>query len=347
VPPAEHQIQLSFEGQPFASIACREDEDVITAALRQNLLLLSDCRAGTCGTCRARVEDGEPVDLLEHSPHALSERDAEEGWVLCCRLRPASDLALDFDYPSDRIARFEAGLRRGVVVGIERCNTNVMRLVVRTLAAQEPLSWQPGQYMRLQFGESGPARAYSMANLPSAARELEFFIKLLPDGQFSRALDGLPGPGGAISLQGPFGNFKLQPGDSAPVFVAGGTGLAPILALLRELAESRPQTSAALIFGVASESGLFASSELAQLRARLPNLETICVWDPQATAVDALARYLSPRADAAVRSYYLCGPAAMLASARELLHSLGVPASSVHQEAFIPSDIILQPEEAT
>ena len=88
---AEHKVALTFEGADRIDIACREDEDIITAALRQGHLLLSDCREGSCSTCRGFLVDGDYDQLLPHSPHALTDAEEEDGLILACRLRPSRE----------------------------------------------------------------------------------------------------------------------------------------------------------------------------------------------------------------------------------------------------------------
>jgi methane monooxygenase component C len=344
----EHRVRLTFERGAPVEIGCREDEDVITAALRQGLLLLSDCRQGTCGTCRASVEDGEYGTLLDHNPHVLSDREEDEGWVLACCLRPRSSLHLDFDYPADRIAHFDQRLRTAHVVSLERPAPSVARMVIRTLAAQEALAWEPGQYVRLRLTASGVARAYSMANLPTDARELEFFIRLLPRGRVSGVIATMPGPGAAVSIEGPFGAFTLREDGRARVFVAGGTGLAPILAMLRQLARRQPLGATTLIFGVGREHDLLAVAELRRLAAAMPALRIhLALAEPtpgwageRGTAVDVLDR-LTEQSALPAHAYYLCGPPPMVHAARALLDRRGVASGDVYEEQFTSTEQVM------
>jgi methane monooxygenase component C len=341
-----YRVRLTFQGEGLVEIGCFGHEDVVTAALRQDVLLLCDCREGACGACRAFLEEGHYGTLLEYSPHALSERDEDDGWVLACRLRPRSDLHLDFDYPQDRLGHFEKTIRAARLVAIEPVAASVVRVILRTLTAQEPLSWEPGQYVRLHLAAAGVARAYSMANLPSETRELEFFIRLLEGGRWSGALTAMGGPGAAVSVEGPFGGFTLREDGRRSVFVAGGTGLAPVLANLRRLAADRPGSPTTLVFGVRSESDLFGREELARLAAALPALDIhIAVAEPtngwageRGTAVGLLARRLGGWPDPAAQRYYLCGPPAMVRAARDLLASFGVPSQDIHAEEFTATD---------
>jgi methane monooxygenase component C len=331
-----HKVGLTFEGADRVDIACRDDEDIITAALRQGYLLLSDCREGSCSTCRGFLADGDYDELLPHSPHALTDSEEEEGLILACRLRPASDVEIDFDYPVDRVGRYEEGTRTGQIVETEHLSETVARIMIRTNASQDPLAWDPGQYVQVTLPAVGATRAYSMTNAPDGSRELEFFVRLLPDGRFSGHLAAGLATGEPVRLRGPYGQFTFR-GGPTPVFVAGGTGLAPILAVLRSLAGSDPATQARLIFGVSNESDLFCVNELSTLSRALPHLDVVTTVErPTASwsgAVGLATDHIGPIEPA--RSYYLCGPPGMISVAEELLAGYGVPRDRIHVERFL------------
>jgi len=332
----EHKVALTFEGADRIDIACRVDEDIITAALRQGYLLLSDCREGSCSTCRGFLVDGDYDQLLSHSPHALTDAEEEEGLILACRLRPSTDLEIDFDYPVDRVGRYENGTRNGQIVATDRLSASVARIVVRTNAAQDPLEWDPGQYVQVTIPAVGATRAYSMANPSDGSREIEFLIRLLPRGRFSGHLAAGLATGEPVRIRGPYGQFTFR-GDTRPVFVAGGTGLAPVLAILRSLVGTAPTTEARLMFGVATGEDLFCLDELSDLSRDLPNLDVlITVERPTAEwsgAVGQVTDHLDPIDP--TRSYYLCGPPGMVTAAEELLAGHGVPRDNVHTERFL------------
>jgi methane monooxygenase component C len=332
----EHKVALTFEGADRIDIGCREDEDVITAALRQGHLLLSDCREGSCSTCRGFLVDGDYDQLLPHSPHALTDAEEEDGLILACRLRPSSDLEIDFDYPVDRVGRYEDGTRNGQIVSAERLSDSVARVVIRTNMAQDPFTWDPGQYLQITLPAVGVTRAYSMANVPDGSRELEFIVRLLPDGRFSGHVAAGLAVGEPVRLRGPYGQFGFH-GDPRPVFVAGGTGLAPLLALIRRIGSTAPSTEALLVFGTSHESDLFYLDELSALSSVLPKLELVTTVE-RATerwlgATGLATDHLEPIDPA--RPYYLCGPPAMISAAEELLLRSGVPRDRIHVERFL------------
>jgi methane monooxygenase component C len=335
---------MTFEGRDPIEIACREDEDVISAGLRHSLLLVSDCREGICGACRGFLEEGRYDSLLDHSPHALSDQEEEEGWVLACRLRPRSDLRLDFDYRADRVGRLDATRRPGRIVALERLSSSVVRLVVRTLAAQEPLRWEAGQYVRLHLADSGVVRAYSIANWAADDHELEFFVRLLPGGAFSDAITNMRGEGAIVAVEGPFGDFTLRT-DRDLVFVAGGTGVAPILSMLRKLAIEGPQRRATLIFGVSTEDKLFGQAQIDAVAAACPGLNAhITVAEPseswtglRGTAVDVLASELARSSDPRDCRYYVSGPVPMVEAAQAVIERFDISRSAIHRELFVAS----------
>lgn len=333
---AEHKVAITFEGADRIDIVCREDEDIITAALRQGYLLMSECREGSCATCRGFLEDGDYDQLLPHSPHSLTEEEEEEGHILACRLQPRSDLAIEFDYPVDRVGRYEEGTRTGQIVAADLVSETVARVVVRTAAAQEPLRWDPGQYVQVTLPAVGVTRSYSMANLPDGIRELELLVRLLPGGRFSGHVAAGRATGEPVRVRGPFGSFAFR-GDSNPVFVAGGTGLAPILAILRSAAAAEATTWARLVFGVATEADLFCLDELSELGGGLPHLEVVTTVErPGASwsgAVGPVTDHLG--AVDPTQSFYLCGPPPMITACGALLAEYGVPRNHIHSEEFL------------
>lgn len=332
----EYKVALTFEGADRVDIACRDDEDVITAALRQGYLLLSDCREGSCSTCRGFLVDGDYDQLLTHSPHALTDAEEEDGLILACRLQPASDLEIDFDYPADRVGRYEEGTRTGQIVESERLSDTVARIVVRTNASQDPFDWDPGQYVQVTLPTVGVTRAYSMANAPDGSRDLEFLIRLLPEGRFSGHIAAGLAKGEPVRVRGPHGQFIFRE-DPKPVFVAGGTGLAPVLAILRSLERSAPDTEVTVVFGVNAEADLFGVAELSALNDVLPNLDVLITVEQPTSSWTGAAGKVTDHLGIAdpARSYYLCGPPGMVSAVEERLAGDGVHRDRIHVERFL------------
>ena len=146
-----------------------------------------------------------------------------------------------------------------------------------------------------------------------------------------------------LAVRGPLGAFGIEPGSLRPRwFVAGGTGLAPVLSMLRRMAEFGEMHEARLFFGVNRESELFALDELARLKAELPQLKVeICVWKPEGdwqgftgTPADALQQALG---EAPVQpDIYLCGPAPLVNAVETVADAFRLPRERVFSERFLP-----------
>jgi methane monooxygenase component C len=102
-------VTLRFDKGESLEILCFENEDVVAAALRQEILLVSNCREGMCGACKAEVLEGEYEMRECISSHVLSEQEADNGVVLACQMQPRDNLVLAFDYGLDRVDRFAIG----------------------------------------------------------------------------------------------------------------------------------------------------------------------------------------------------------------------------------------------
>lgn len=340
-----YNVKLFFDDDHEAEISCEADEDIITAALRQGLILMSECREGVCATCKCFLADGEYGALMPHSVYALTPSDEEEGFVLACRLRPTSDLELEFDYPFSMVQQYVETERRGRLKEVEMVSETVARLVVQTMGAQDVLRYLPGQFVRLTL-ENGVSRDFSMANVCDDSRQLEFYIRVYPDGKFSSYMSRDAVVGEAINVHGPLGAFILRDNDHTPVFIAGGTGLAPVLAMLREMAASQPERHAVVIFGNTNVGDVFGVQELAELGKRLPNLKVIYSvinadesWTGEVGTATAAAERFMSSTDRSQFEYYYCGPPKMIEATTEMLEAAGVARELRHHEDFVPSKL--------
>jgi ferredoxin-NADP reductase/ferredoxin len=338
-----YHIELSTrDGQPLA-FDCAPEQNLIDAAAAGNITLPSQCRQGSCGACHASVTAGDYA-LGQHSPDALPS--GQSGAILMCRTTPHSDLrvALPFDY--SKILFHAVPRRSAEITALETVAENTVRLELRLDADADcgsAAEFEPGQFMEIEVPGSSERRAYSLANTGNWDGRLEFLIRLQPGGLFSAFLRDSAQPGMKLAVRGPLGAFGIEPGSLRPRwFVGGGTGLAPVLSMLRRMAEFGETHEARLFFGVNRESELFALDELERLKAELPQLKvTLCVWKPEGdwqgfmgTPADALQQAL---AEAPVQpDIYLCGPAPLVNAVEAAAESFGVPKERVFSERFLP-----------
>jgi propane monooxygenase reductase subunit len=322
-----------------------EDETVLRGAFRQGLMLMHGCKEGQCAACKSFLLDGE-VDLDKYSNFALNDFEKEEGWTLLCRAHAMSDLEVEL------INYDEEMLRSGVpeqteeltVETLEQLTHDIYRLV---LDATE-LKFRPGQYVDVKIpGSNGSqqeedTRSFSMANLPASGK-LEFMIKAYPEGRFSSLLSGGEiQEGHTLTVTGPYGVFTLRRTSDRPLlFIGGGAGMAPILALLRALADEGSDRQAVYYYGARTPDDLFHLDELRELEERLPNFRFVPAlsdcgdgveWDgEQGLITDVVSRC---EEDLSGMDAYLCGPPPMVDAAIAMLDAEGVPEDRVFYDKF-------------
>jgi propane monooxygenase reductase component len=316
-----------------------EDETVLRGAFRQGLMLMHGCKEGQCAACKSFLLDGE-VDLDKYSNFALNDFEKEEGWTLLCRAHAMSDLEVELINYDEEVLRSGVALTTQMmrVETIESLTHDIKRLV---LSGGE-MEFKPGQYADITIpGSDGEVRSFSMANLPGG--ELEFMIKVYPDGHFSSLLaqDGIK-PGDELEVTGPYGVFTLRGKSDRPLlFIGGGAGMAPILCLLRAMAESGNERPAVYYYGARTPKDLFHLEELAELESRLANFRFVPAlseagqngdWEGEEGLItDVVARCEDELKD---MDAYLCGPPPMVDAAIGLLAQKGVPENRVFYDKF-------------
>lgn len=325
------RAMLRFQDGGSFELAIPPGQTLVEAAIEADAPLRSDCMRGSCGSCIARCTEGRVLREAMDAP-IVSADEAAAGIYPTCLVRLATDARFELDYPLE--PRPSAAARHGgELLAIDRLAASVSRLTIR-LADPDAFRFQPGQYLRLRPPGLRVARAYSIASAPAALPLIELLIRHVPGGQVSGWLEGDAAmPGAALTLHGPLGGFALDDRAGRAVFVAGGTGLAPALAMIRANAGRMPML---LCFGCTRREELFLHAELRALEAQMPGLEVrIALMEGgqgdirEGTAVALLAG--DAREDA---SYHLCGPPGMVDAARAALRAEGVPPERIRAERF-------------
>ncbi|NDZ96349.1 1,6-dihydroxycyclohexa-2,4-diene-1-carboxylate dehydrogenase [Streptomyces sp. SID6673] len=338
--PKTHQVALAFEDGVTRFITCREDQTVADASYRQRINIPLDCRDGACGTCKAFCESGE-YDGGTYIEDALSDDESAAGFALPCSMKPRSDLVLDISATSD-IAKTQASTFTGSVVELDRLSESTMRVGIE-IPNRGDLAFLPGQYVNISVpgtddGDGGLlSRSYSFANGPHEER-LVFLVKLTPGGAMSTYLTDRAQRGDSITLRGPHGSFFLREAIRPVLLLAGGTGLAPILSMLRKLHDDDSDRLVHLIYGVSTDIDLVALDEIEYFASELPGFTwDHCVSDPGSAAANKgyVMSLIEPRhlygGDVAV---YLCGPPPMVESVREHVGAAGIEPTGFYYEKF-------------
>lgn len=338
-----YHIRLTTRDNRQLSFDCAPGQSIIDAAGAANITLPALCHQGSCGACHASVTAGDYL-LGEHNSAALSA-DAANG-ILMCRTTPQSDLCIALPYEHAKIMFHTVPRRSAEIIAVESVAESTIRLELRLdpdADGYRAAEFEPGQFMELEIPGSEERRAYSLANTSNWDGRLEFFVRLQPMGRFSTFLRERAQPGMKLMARGALGAFGIETGSlRSRWFVGGGTGVAPILSMLRRMAEYQELQEARLFFGVNRESELFALDELERLKSELPQLKVeVCVWKPQGdwkgftgTPTEALSQAL---AEARTRpDIYVCGSPMLIEAADIVAAALGIPAEQMFSERFLP-----------
>ncbi|WP_028603456.1 2Fe-2S iron-sulfur cluster-binding protein [Ottowia thiooxydans] len=303
-------------------------------ALRANDVPVSySCLAGRCGTCRCKVSGG---DVLESGGEAQRPQAGQEEYVLACQTFLTESCTVEISEP-DEVVVHTAKIIKATVVAIEDQTHDIKRL---RLKAAKPLEFSPGQYAQLQFTPEH-IRPYSMAGLHGDS-ELEFHVRLVEGGRVTSYIANTLKVGDAVRVSGPLGSAYLRRKHEGPMLcVAGGTGLAPILSIIRGVIDSGMSNPIHVYFGVRSERDIYGRDWLLALQRQHPQLHVhIAVTSGKAdscrTGLVTEAITQDWKSLTGFRAY-LCGAPPMVEAATLLVRQLGVLPEQIYADAFYAS----------
>lgn len=315
-------------------IECGPGETVLDAAFRNGYNLAHGCREGQCSACKCYLLEGE-VTLERYSSFALSDTERANGYSLMCRAVPEQDLVVELLHYDPDNYRLENAIREGVarVEAVSELTHDIAGVV---LEVREPadFSFLPGQYIDVHVpGDDGVRRSFSIANLPGESR-IELMIKRYPGGRLSGMLGSAIAPGSELRFTGPYGAFHLRRSERPILMIAGGSGMAPILSVLRQLARDGCERPVRFFYGARAQRDLFAIDEIAALGAHLGDFRFTPVTG--GFVHEAVDEYLG-RGAIAEPDAYMCGPPPMLEAAEEMLRGRGVDEAHIYQDRFTTS----------
>jgi benzoate/toluate 1,2-dioxygenase reductase subunit len=333
---SSYTIALNFEDGVTRFVECKAGEKVLDAAFRARINLPMDCSDGVCGTCKCRAESGRYDLGDDYIEDALSDDEKSSGLVLTCQMVPQSDCVIAVP-ASSNVCKTEQSRFAATVSKIEPHNDAAVVLEL-DVEATAPV-FLPGQYVNIDVPGSAQHRSYSFSSAPGESR-IRFLIKKIPGGVMSTWLESAC-PGNRVELTGPLGSFYLRAVERPLLFLAGGTGLAPFLAMLEVLARVASQQKVHLIYGVTRDLDLVQVEALDAYAAKLPNFSYATVvadadsahprkgWVTQHIPAEALNE-----GDVDV---YLCGPPPMVDAVRQYFDDNGMKPNSFHYEKFTPN----------
>lgn len=308
--------------------------------LRDHQIPISySCLSGRCGTCRCQVLEGHVQEAGPQSGRPLKGLAGEQRVVLACQAVLTDPCVIELP-EIDEVVVHPARIIKGTVTAIESVTHDIRRLRVKPA---KPLEFSPGQYAMVQFTPEH-VRPYSMAGL-DGDEALEFQIRRVPGGQVTDYVFDHLAVGASLRISGPLGTAYLRRKHTGPMLcVGGGTGIAPVLSIVRGAIEAGMDNPIHLYFGVRSMEDLYDRQRLQELAQAHPQLhvQVVIATGPveaglrSGLVTDAIARDWP---DLSGWRAYLCGAPAMVEALDRLVTRLGLAPSQVHADAFYPSGV--------
>ncbi|ALM83760.1 CDP-6-deoxy-delta-3,4-glucoseen reductase [Bordetella sp. N] len=327
-------------------------QTVLDAALAAGIVLPYSCRSGACSTCKGKVVSGE-YDAGPYPAQVLAPEEMAAGYTLLCQVRPTSDMLVES--AEVRLAS-DIQIRKlpSRVTSIQRLGEDVAVLKLQ-LPAAEDFRFYAGQYIELILKE-GRRRSYSMATPPHAGSPLELHIRHMPGGHFT---DHVFGAGATqmkereiLRIEGPFGSFFLREDSAKPIiFLASGTGFAPIKAMVEHMQHKEIKRPVRLYWGGRRPRDLYMSEAAAAWAASMPDFQFIPVisdalpedgWTGRTGFVHEAVMHDLP--DLSGHQVYACGAPPMVDAARRQFSSqCGLPEDEFLADAFTSEADLAQP----
>ena len=331
------QITIRPSGHAFIA---QDGETVLEAALREGFMLPYGCRNGACGSCKGKILEGS-VDHGKSLDSVLSATERTRGAALFCQARPQSDLIIECR---------EIGAVKDIPVKMLPCRVQTLELVAADvmriqlkLPAAERLQFLAGQYIDILL-KDGTRRSLSMANPPHDDGLLELHLRNY-GGPFSMHVFTRMKEKDILRFEGPYGSFYLREDSTKPVvLVAGGTGFAPIKAIIEHAIHNKFKRPMVLYRGARRTADLYLD-ELPQSWQREHNVSYVPVLSDVAIGETWGGRrglvheaVIDDLPDLSEYEVYACGAPAMIEAARrDFCMRCGLPEPAFHADSFTPA----------
>lgn len=263
------KILVNARNQVY-SFDCAPGERILYAGLRQGIGLPYECGSGTCGTCRARLIEGDIEDPWPEAPGRGYLKERSE--FLMCQCAALAECSLQVMTTVDLVGP-NACVPMHLTGVVRRRWSLTPDVVAVDVDVDPPLDFEAGQFVLVEVSGIPGRRAYSMVNFDRPARRLRFVIKRKADGRVSEWLLGPGVEGAAVKLFGPLGLATFSPGlDKHILCVAGGSGIAGMMSILARACRDRyfDRYHGHVFFGVRAARDLFFLDELSGFKRQFP-----------------------------------------------------------------------------
>jgi len=330
-----YQVTVQPSGRQFTAEA---DETILDAALRQGLTMPYGCKDGACGACKGHVQSGS-VDHGKAQAHALKEEEKAAGMTLYCCAKAQSDLSIECRQITSA-NQIPAKTLPSRIERLEKLAPDVIELHLR-LPASERLQFLAGQYIDILL-KDGRKRSFSLANAPHDDALLQLHIRHVPGGLFTDQVFSTMKVRDILRFNGPHGSFYLREDSPKPmILLAGGTGFAPIKAIVEHAIAENCQRPMIIYWGARAKVDLYQNALPEKWAAEHTNIRYVPVLSEPA-ASDAWSgrtglvhqAVLADFPDLSGYQVYACGAPVMIDAAKRDFMARGLPDEEFFADAF-------------
>ncbi|MBB6444938.1 NADH:ubiquinone reductase (Na(+)-transporting) subunit F [Bacillus benzoevorans] len=329
-----YEVTLEPSGK---TITVKEGQTILDAAIRNGIQVAYGCRHGSCSACKCQVLEGDFEIMDRVSEYSLMSFEREEGITLMCSTLVESDLVIEVEEEESDLPFYAVHDFAAEVVENKQC-THDIHMIQLKLAEDFP--YGAGQFFEFDIPGLEDTRAYSVATKYKEDGIVEFHIKRVKDGAGSNYMCDLKA-GDKLTGSGPYGNMQLRNRDKDIIFVAGGSGMAPIKSLIEELFTENYEKEAWFFYGARTTNDLYLTEEWVELAEKHPNFHFVPALSNQDPSVewngetgfiaDIIGRKLENMTNA---DAYLCGPPIMIETACDALSKAGVKGADIAYDEF-------------
>jgi CDP-4-dehydro-6-deoxyglucose reductase len=324
------------------SFSVGDDETVLAAALREGYVLPYGCRNGACGACKGKILEGE-VDYGNAQPYVLAEFEKKAGFALFCQAKPKTDLVIEANEIKG-VGQLEIRKMPCRVQELQRVADDVIAMKLK-LPANERLQFLAGQYIDILL-KDGKRRSYSMANAPHDDEHIELHVRNMNNGAFTEFVFNRMKVKDILRFEGPLGTFFLREDSDKPmIFVASGTGFAPIKSIIEHALHIGVQRPMTFYWGGRRPQDIYLGELAGRWQQEHDNLTFIPVisdalpednWRGRTGFVHRAVMEDFP--DLSAYQVYACGAPIVVESAhRDFTAQCNLPDDEFYSDAFTPS----------
>jgi Na+-transporting NADH:ubiquinone oxidoreductase subunit F len=314
---------------------------LLFSLMEEGIFIPSACGGkGTCAYCKVKVLEGGGPILPTETPY-LTEAEQAENVRLSCQVKVRNDLVIELPAELFLIKEFKVKVDR-----IVNLTPFINGVTLGILSPAEGISYKPGQYIQLEIpkyklSKEPEYRAFSMASSSKKPHSVELYIGLVEKGVVSTYVHEYLKEGEELIMRGPFGDFYFRDSERDILLIATGTGLAPIMSILRFIRSEQIQRKTNLFFGTRIREDLYCVEELREMEKQLPAFTFIPTlsraaensqWEGKRGRVTDLIEDLV--LEGADYDVYICGNPDMVDSCMDRLLKKGIPEDQIYFDKF-------------